>query len=46
VESTGPIPVTPIHPCGRTPQAARLTPTLRHRTPPKGVRHQAGIVYG
>jgi hypothetical protein len=35
-----------FQPCGRTPQVARLTPTLRHCTPPRGVQHQAGIVYG
>jgi hypothetical protein len=35
-----------FHPCGRTPQVARLTPTLRHRRLPRSLRHQAGIVYG
>ena len=34
-----------FHPCGRTPQVARLTPTLRHRELPRSSRHQAGIVY-
>ena len=26
-----------FHPCGRTPQVARLTPTLRHYRPTKGL---------
>ena len=34
-----------FHPCGRTPQVARLTPTLRHRGLPRSLRHQTGIVY-
>jgi hypothetical protein len=35
-----------FHPCGRTPQVARLTSSLRHCRPSKGQQHQTGIVYG
>ncbi len=35
-----------FHPRGRTPQAARLTSTLRHSRLPRSRQHQAGIVYG
>ena len=35
-----------FHPCEYTPQVAHLTPTLRHCNPPRGLQHQAGIVYG
>ena len=34
-----------FHPCGRTPQVARLTSSLRHCRPSKGHQHQRGIVY-
>ena len=34
-----------FHPCGRTPQVARLTSSLRHCRPSKGQQHQTGIVY-
>jgi hypothetical protein len=35
-----------FQPCGRSPQVARLTPTLRHGILPRSMPHQAGIVYG
>ena len=34
-----------FQPCDRTPQAARLTPSLQHYSFPKKPQHQAGIVY-
>ncbi len=34
-----------FQPCGRTPQAAGLTASLRHRVGSKPTRHLAGIVY-
>lgn len=34
-----------FHPFGRTPQAAHLTPSLRHRVLPRSTPHQVGIVY-